>query len=205
MEKKIGAIQQGVPSLELEAALLAWLDDDFSQAYSMELASHITEGNARQAKIATTINALVLRNPLAPFLKEHADEVRLVLRDKTCRPIFFTAIVCAAFPFAYDVLSIMGKYFHAQESITKDLIRQKASNLYGSQRTLDIALKAVVPMFVDFGVVSMPSPGVFTPNYQGIYSSFVLDIYRRSFIIHNPSFSDIDDFMGNPYFEFINE
>ncbi len=205
MEKKIGAIQQGVPAYELQSALLAWLDNDFTQAYSMELASHLTSGEARQKKIATTINALILRNPLSPILKEHNEEVRTLLRDKNSRPIILSAIVCAAFPFAYDVLSIMGKYFHAQDSITKDLIRQKASNIYGSNRSLDIALKAVVPMFVDYGMIATPTPGEFTPIYQSNYADLALAIYKQSFLINNPTYAISDDVLGNPYFELINE
>jgi hypothetical protein len=204
MEKKIGSIQQGVPAYELESALLAWLDNEFTQEYSLELASHLTTGKARKKKISTTINNLILRNPISEFVKLHEHEVRVLLRDNNSRSLVLTAIVSAAYPFVYDVLMIMGKYFHAQDVITKDLIRQKVSSIYGSNRSLDIALFAVLPMLIDFGFITMPKPGVYNIVYQENYAALALDFYKESYVINNSTFILGDDLSGNPYFEFIN-
>ena len=205
MEKKIGAIQQGVPSAELERALLAWQDGAFSPAYSMEIASCLSTGQARQKKIATVINAIILRNPMVKYLMERNYDLRLLLRDGKSRPLILTAMVCSAFPFAYDVASIMGKYFHAETQLAKGFIRQKVSCIYGGNRTVDIALKAVIPMLVDFGMVNMPENGIFTINRQSKFADAALDIYKKSFLVNNPTYTDNDDFMSNPYFEFIND
>lgn len=205
MEKKIGAIQQGVPSAELEMALTAWLDGDFTQSYCMEIASRLSTGLARQKKIATTINALMLRNPLMEYLKTRKDEVRSILREQRNRPLLFTAITCSAFCFAYDVASTMGKYYHAEDTLAKGFIREKISQLYGSNRTVDIALKAVIPMLVSFGMVEMKESGVYTIKKHEKYSEIALAVYKQSFLLNNPTYSDKDDIMSNPYFEFINK
>lgn len=205
MEKKIGAIQQGVPSAELEMALTAWLDGDFSQSYCMEIASRLSTGIARQKKIATTINALMLRNPLMPYLENIKDEVRTILREQRSRPLLFTAITCGAFCFAYDLTSIMGKYFHAEDSLAKGFIREKVSQIYGSNRTVDIALKAVIPMLASFGMIEMTESGVYTIKKQEKYSEVALAVYKQSFLLNNSTYSDKDDIMSNPYFEFIDK
>lgn len=205
MEKKIGAIQQCIPAAELEMAILAKLDGTFSQKYCLEIASRLSAGEARQKKIATVINALILRNPMMTYLIENNFDVRAIIRDRRSRPLFFTAIMCGAFNFAYDVTSIMGKYFHADDVLTKGFIRQKVSCVYGGNRTVDIALKAVIPMLVDYGMVNMEEAGVFNIIKQEKFSDDVLAIYKRAFILNNPTYCENDDFMSNPFFEFIEQ
>lgn len=203
MEKKIGAIQQGIPSAELEMALIAWIDGEYSFEYAHEIAARLSTGEARQNKIVTTLNALILRNPLMTYLEPNKEQVRQLLRDRCSRPLLFTAITCSAFCFAYDVTSIMGKYFHAEEQLAKGFIRQKVSIIYGSNRMVDIALKAVIPMLVDFGMIDTPEIGIYTLHRQNKFSDAALSIYKRSFLLNNPNFNDKDDYMTNSYFEFV--
>lgn len=203
MDKITIGINQRIPIHILELALCSALQDDASPEYFSELAATEYNGENRIKKAISVINKLTIRNPLFGYLHEHADAVLTAMKNKLDRPLLFGAVICAAYPFGFDTLSIMGKYFHVQQQVNSALITQRMASKYGSNRSLPNALYCVLPMFIEAGLLNRPMAGIYEANRQERYSDFVLTLYRKAFVLNNPSYTMEDDIDSNPFFEFV--
>ena len=199
MENIIIGINQRIPIHILELALCAALQDDASPEYFSELVATEYKGENRIKKAVSVVNKLTIRNPLFGYLHEHADAVLAAMKNKHDRPLLFGAVICAAYPFGFDTLSIMGKYFHVQQQVNTTLITSK----YGSNRSLPNALYCVLPMFIEAGLLNRPVAGIYEAIRQERYSEFTLSLYRKTFVINNPTYTENDDIDSNPFFEFV--
>lgn len=202
MKQDIG-INQRIPAAILEAALLACIQGNGTADYFRQLASTEYQGQNRIGKAASVINRLTVKNSLFPYLANNGQAMESMLRGKADRTLILTAVICSAYCFGYDTVSLLGKYFHAQESVTTDFIREKMSQKYGSNRSLPNALYCVLPMLIEAGMIARPKPGIYKAVRIANASQGAVDIYRRSFLLNNPMLRECDDFMTNPYFEFL--
>lgn len=202
MEMRIG-IQQAVTMQVFEQMLSAVLCGDYTLQYAEELARLSTKGEARVKKIRTVINRLATGNPLLDYMKEHQAEVNLAMQNVNDRKMVFMAVVCATYPFAYHALGVIGKYLHVQEEITTGVIKGKLSEVYGSVRTLEIALIAVMPMFVEAGVIEKKKVGVYGLGKMSHYSEFAKGLYQEAFLVNNPTYTKETMDESNSFFEFI--
>lgn len=202
MENITIGINQRIPIHILELALCAALQDDASSEYFSELVATEYKGENRIKKAVSVVNKLTIRNPLFGYLHEHADAVLAAMKNKHDRPLLFGAVICAAYPFGFDTLSIMGKYFHVQQQVNTNLITQRMASKYGSNRSLPNALYCVLPMFIEAGLLNRPVAGIYEANRQERYSDFTLTLYRKAFVINNPTYTMDDDIDGNSFFEF---
>ncbi len=203
MENITIGINQRIPIHILELALCAALQDDASSEYFRELAATEYNGENRIKKTVLVINRLTIRNPLFCYLKEHSEAVMASMKNKYDRPLLFGAIICAAYPFGFDTLSMMGKYFHVQQQVNSALITQRMASKYGSNRSLPNALYCVLPMFIEAGLLNRPVAGIYEAIRQERYSDFALTLYRKAFVINNPTYTADDDIDSNPFFEFV--
>ena len=203
MENITIGINQRIPIHILELALCAALQDEASSEYFSELAATEYKGENRIKKAVSVINKLTTRNPLFGYLHEHADAVLAAMKNKHDRPLLFGAVICAAYPFGFDTLSIMGKYFHVQQQVNTTLITQRMASKYGSNRSLPNALYCVLPMFIEAGLLNRPVAGIYEAIRQERYSDLALTLYRKAFVINNPTYTMDDDIDSNPFFEFV--
>lgn len=202
MEMRIG-IQQAITMSVFEQMLMSVLCGDYTLQYAEELARLSTNGEARAKKIRTVINRLATGNPLMPYIQEHKEEVMMAMQNENDKKVIFVASVCATFPFAYHTLGIIGKYLHVQDEITTGLIKGKLSEVYGSVRTLEIALNAVMPMLTEAGFLYRKKAGIYELRKVSNYSNFAHDLYRKAFLANNAMYTEdmLDE--SNPFFEFI--
>jgi len=203
MEKITIGINQRIPVNIIELALLSAFRGDASAEYFKELAATEYNGPNRIKKAVRIINRLTIKNSLYPFLCEHKEEVTMALKNKNDRPLLLTAIICAAYPFGYDTLVLLGKHFHVQEQVASTLIVQKMAEKYGSNRSLFNALYCVLPMFIEAGIIARPVAGIYERTKAVKASDFALQTYRKAFLLNNPLEQEDGDFERNPYFEFI--
>ena len=202
MTSDIG-INQRIPVSILEMALVAALDEQATGEYFVELASTEYEGQNRIKKAMNVMNRLTVRNPLLPFLMENKDVVKTALRNKNDRVLVLSAVINSAYNFGYDITATMGKYFHVQEQVTTKLIQDKMASKYGSNRSLPNAMNCILPMLLETGIIARPKIGFYEARRVEKYTDFALDVYKRSFIVNNPTMSLEADIMSYPYFEFV--
>lgn len=196
-------INQRIPISLLGLALNAVLNGEASSEYFRELASTEYQGQNRIGKAITVFNRLTIKNPLMPFMMEHKDELQSALRNSRDKAMVYTAVICSAYNFGYNAMAILGKLLHVQDSVTTALLLQKLAEKYGANRSLPNALYCILPMVDEAGMISRPKPGVIEAVRQEKYSDFALQIYKKSFLLNNPTYADTDEVESNPYFEFI--
>lgn len=198
-------INQRIPISILELALIATLENQASAEYFASLASSEYNGQNRIRKAVSVINRLTVRNKMLPFMKEHKEDLMSAIRSSYDRPLVYAAVICAAYGFAYDAVSLMGKYFHVQPQVSSTLIIEKMSTKYGANRSLPNGLYCVLPMLIEAGLLSRPVAGVYEAKRVGRASSFAKKLYCKAFLLYNSNYKENDDFDSNPYFEFINK
>ena len=202
MKQDIG-INQRIPISLLEMALRAELNGNATSDYFRELAGTEFEGPNRIGKTVTVMNRLTKKNPLIPYLKDNKTSIETLLRNKADRTLLFTAIICSAYHFGYDVVALLGKYFHAQETVSTDLIVQKMSATYGSNRSLPNALYCILPMLIEANLLERPAAGVYKAVRVQRAAEEAKKVYRKSFLLNNPVFSENDYIDNYSYFEFL--
>ena len=170
----------------------------------IDLASGEYQGENRINKVRSIIGKLTQRNPLFPYIEQHRQEILSAIKYKGDRAIIFTALINAAYPFGYDTLTILGKYFHVQDEVSSQLIINRMASLYASHRTLPNALYCVLPMYMEAGLIGRPKTGIYTKNELEIVTPFARELFIKSFFINNPQYVEGEyDHSEHPYFEFV--
>lgn len=196
-------INQRIPIGLLEMSLQAVLEGTGTPEYFYELAATEYHGENRIKKATYVMNRLTHRNPLMPFLHEHKEEVLAGLRNKPSRTLILSGIINAAYSFGYDLTEILGKYLHVQEQVPTHLLSAKLAEKYGSNRSLPNAMNCIIPMHIEAGLFHRPYPGFFELRKAENYSPLAFEIYRRSFLLHNPALPHNADITDYAYFEFV--
>lgn len=203
MEKKVG-INQRISINVIEMAMKAALDGSFSSEYAADLAYGEYDGINRIHKARSIIGKLSVRNPLFNYIAEHKQQFNVAIKHKGDRAIIFTALINAAYIFGYDAMVILGKFFHVQDKVSSQLIINRMSSIYASNRSLPNGLYCIMPMYIEAGLLNRPKPGIYTRNYYDDISTFAKTLYRKSFIVHNPMMLEDDlEYTEHPYFEFL--
>ena len=200
MEKISIGIEKRISLYVLELALRATLDGTASSAYFYELANAEGIGKNRAKKTVAVMNRMTLKNKMLPYILENKDAVENMMRNRYDRPLLYVAMMSGAYTLFYDTLVILGKYFHVQEEVSRELLLKKLSEKYGNNRMLDVAFDCVMPMLVESGFIERPAPGFYAMHKQEKYTEEAKKIYLQSCSVNNPNFADD---IRNPYFEFI--
>jgi hypothetical protein len=98
------------------------------------------------------------------FIRESIGSERFNKLKKADRSALILALIAEAYPIFADIIVILSKVFRVQELVSRGYIAQKIRDLYGSNKTLDIALDAAFPMLIDIGVITREKIGL----YRGV-------------------------------------
>lgn len=203
MGKTVG-INQRISINVIEMAMKAALEGCYSSEFAADLASGEYEGSNRINKARSIIGRLSIRNPLFPFIEEHKNEYYVAMKHKSDRAIIFTSLINAAYSFGYDAMVVLGKFFHVQDEVSTQLILNKMSSIYASNRSLPNALYCIMPMYIEAGLINRPKTSIYTKVYYEGVSTFARKLYIKSFLVHNNLIQEEDiDSLEHPYFEFI--
>lgn len=115
MEATIG-INQRNPIEAIELAIKAVMNGSYDNDYAAELARMEYSGENRIKKAVNIINWLTkTNNTLMSFLQENKNKVMSALKYPEDKGMICIAMVNSAYPFCYDVTTVLGRYFHAQK------------------------------------------------------------------------------------------
>lgn len=192
-----------IPSIEL--AMTARLAGTYSKDYLQELVASQTLSHGGQAEqVYRTLRHITSVNPLLPLIEAHADDYRECLGAPASRTLTLVATMTAAYPLLYDMVALLGRYFHAQDEVTTRLLREQLSQTYGGSVATQKAYAHGLKMLVEAGLIARPRTGVYTARRYRRAAPFARELYRRAFLHHNPmleaTLSTLDTY---PYFEFI--
>lgn len=198
-------IGQKIPIDLVEMALRAALADDCDSKYLSEIVTIAHTGKNVMQKSLNVARRLTYTNPIINVLKENKDEVENALRYSSDKGIIVTALLSTAYEFAYDTLCILGKYFHAQNQVTRQLIKTKLSDKYGMSGTLSNGLDSVIPILMDAGIIKRPGLGLYEISPISPNTEIASQIYDRAFMHWNPNCTAGEIPSTHPFYEFISK
>ena len=196
-------INQRIPLDVLHVALESYLNDTYSNDYIIEQLRLEYSGENRIKKSLRIVNKIVPNNPIIAKLSEHPDEVLISLKKRPDRNIILIALLCSAFPFAFDTLRTFGKYFLVQKSINSHIIKRDLCSVYGGNRATTNGLYSIIPMFIEGNFFKRHKIG----SYNSIETAplkfpISLSIFEQSFSVNsNKPFKEM---LYDPYFFFLN-
>ena len=200
---KIIGINQRISVTLIEKGLNAVFDEVYSKEFARSLAEYEFQGENRLKKAVNELSKVVEKNAIIPFLLKHKENVVKAMQYKADKAIIVAALYNAAFPFSYEEVCILGKYFHVQDRISRNLLKEKISEIYGFNKSISNAIDYSIPTLVEAGFIERPEPGVYTKPSLNVNTEIALAVYRESFYINNPLLNRNNEYEGSPYFEFI--
>lgn len=195
-------INQRIPLVVLHVALESYLNGTYSNDYILEQLRLEYSGENRIKKSLRIVNKIVPNNPIIAKLSEHPVEIKNALKKRTDRNVISIALLCSAFPFAFDVLQTFGKFFLVQDTINSETIKKSISGVYGGNRATENGLYSVVPMFIEAGFFERTKPGLYCVTQMGsVVSEVSITAYKESFIQNNGILLPHHEL--DPYFNFL--
>jgi hypothetical protein len=198
-------INQRIPLDILKVALQIYLDGTYTNDYIMEQLRMEYEGENRLKKSLRIVNKIIKRNPLIHLVDENKVKVQAAIKSKNDCNLILLSLLNSAFPFSFDVLRIMGKFFSIQDVINADTIKKNVSNIYGGNRATENGIYSVVPMFLEAGIFTRPKQGIYEFESVLIYSTEIAkEIFVESFNQNNTIKRTLNDYQhSDSYFLFI--
>lgn len=185
-------------------AIDAVLNDTYTLDFAADLAATEFNGPNIIKKVQHYIGKLTARNPLLDYVKEHRSDYKTAIKLPGDKAIIYTALINAAYPFGYEITSLLGKYFNIQDEISINLIKSKLAVNYSNNRAFVNGINSIIPMYVDAGLIIRDRIGVYKKSSIDITTDFSSELYLKSFMVNNPHLSDIDETeMKHPYMEFL--
>ena len=160
-------------------------------------------GENRIKKAVNIITRLTKNNALMPFLQENQSKVITALKYPDDKGLICISMVNTAYPFCYDVTTVLGRYFHAQKEVATTLLTSKLSATYGTNRSLPNGLYCILPMLIEAGFITRPRAGVYQINHLEPQTDIANSIFQKSFLANNPTLNEDYHFFNHFYFEFI--
>ncbi len=205
-EGKFIGINQRVPFKVLDHGLIRMLQTGkLSREEILRDLLEYTGGHNRASK-ASKYAVTILSRPqaLLKVLKEQVSAEAYMQMPTAERKALVTALLACAFPIAYDLLVIFGAGFKVQSQLNRAYVNQKMSSMYGSNRTLDIALDALIPMLIDLDAIGREKAGIYSLGFPTpLNTPIVSDAYIYADIKCSGSKSIlVQDIISRPWYVF---
>ena len=194
-------INQRIPLDILKVALQSYLDGTYTNDYIMEQLRIEYEGENRLKKSLRIVNKIIKRNPIIELIDDNKVKIQAAIKSKNDCNLILISLLNAAFPFSFDVLKIMGKFFSVQDVINADTIKKNVSNIYGGNRATENGIYSVVPMFLEAGVFKRSKQGIY--EFEGVlnYSTKIArEIFVESFNRNNTIKRTLNDYQHSDSF-----
>jgi hypothetical protein len=198
-------INQRIPLYILKIALQSYLDGTYTNDYIMEQLRMEYDGENRLKKSLRIVNKIIKRNPIIHLTDENKVKVQAAIKSKNDCNLILISLLNSAFPFSFDVLRIMGKFFSVQDVINAETIKKNVSNIYGGNRATENGIYSVVPMFLEAGIFKRPKQGIYEfENILNYSTEIAKEIFIASFNQNNTIKRTLNNYQhSDSYFMFI--
>jgi len=198
-------INQRIPLYILKIALQSYLDGTYTNDYIMEQLRLEYEGENRLKKSLRIVNKIIKRNPIIHLIDDNKVKIQAAIKSKNDCNLILISLLNSAFPFSFDVLRIMGKFFSVQDVINAETIKKNVSNIYGGNRATENGIYSVVPMFLEAGIFKRPKQGIYEfENILNYSTEIAKEIFIASFNQNNTIKRTLNNYQhSDSYFMFI--
>jgi transcription termination factor NusB len=162
--RKFIGINQRIPFEVIDSAIYDFLNT--GKVHQDKILSHMleyTKGQNRAEKASMYIFQVLKRQ------SRIVEEVRRALGqngyhnlNQTDRKVLVLCLIGLTYPITYDLLVALAQGFKVQDTINKKFISQKVMSIYGSNRTVDIAIDALLPMIIELNTIQRVKVSIYS-------------------------------------------
>lgn len=161
--KYIG-LNQRIPFEVLDSAIHNYLEKDvIDKDLIFQRMQEVTTGCNRAIKATTYVVQILSRQKplLGQLRKANTDMPYSSLRIDD-RKALSLCLISLTYPIAYDLLIALSQGFKVQSQINKKFISEKVMSIYGSNRTVDIAIDALLPMIIELNTIKREKISIYS-------------------------------------------
>jgi len=148
-------INQNIPFKVLDAGLYRLLVSGIvNRTELLKDMYEVTAGKNRAEKAAAFANQILTRpEQIIHYIKANFSAQDYLNLPERERKALILALLSTTYPIVYHFLILLGTAFKSQKEIGRSYINQKLASQYGSNRTLDIAIDAIIPMAIGLDTI----------------------------------------------------
>jgi hypothetical protein len=162
--KKYIGLNQRIPFEVLDSAIHFYLDKgEVDKPYILQRMQEFTTGSNRAHKAATYVVQILSRQV------HILDRLRNVLKGTPYNSIraedrkaVSLCLISLTYPITYDLLIALSQGLKVQNQINKKFISEKVKSIYGSNRTVDIAIDALLPMIIELNTITRIKTSIYS-------------------------------------------
>ncbi|MDX1908013.1 MAG: hypothetical protein SF053_13340 [Bacteroidia bacterium] len=161
--KYIG-LNQRIPIEVLDVAIHGYLEKGFlDKEYIFQQVQKFTPGENRAHKVLKYITQIIVQQRyFLDMFRKIVVNTPYFSFNKENRKAFCLCMISLTYPIMYDTLIFLAQGLKVQNYISKKFINQKVMSIYGSNRTVDIAIDALIPMLIELGTINRFKVGIYT-------------------------------------------
>lgn len=160
--KYIG-LNQRIPFEVLDSAIQFYLESgQISKTYIFQQMQDFTFGANRANKATSYVVQIITRqiqflDKLKKDITNTPNSLKIDERKGLC-----LCLISLTYPIAYDLLIALSQGFKVQSQINKKFISEKVMSIYGSNRTVDIAIDALLPMIIELNTIKRDKVSIYS-------------------------------------------
>lgn len=203
--KYIG-LNQRIPFDVLDAAIHFYLvNGEIDKSYIFQRMQEFTAGTNRAKKATIYVVQILSRQVhILDQLKNANKTVPYSSLKTDDRKALCLCLISLTYPITYDLLIALAQGFKVQSQINKKFINEKVMSIYGSNRTVDIAIDALLPMIIELNTIKREKVSLYSLTLKSvIFNRFILELIIYTDITLSGSKSIlIDDLNFKPWYSY---
>ncbi|MCA6513732.1 MAG: hypothetical protein IM569_12815 [Chitinophagaceae bacterium] len=176
--KYIG-LNQRIPFEVLDSAIHFYLENGVvDKNYVFQRMQEFTTGTNRANKATSYVVQILSRQSklLEQLKKENSNTLYSSLRLED-RKALCLCFISLTYPITYDLLIALSQGFKVQSQINKKFISEKVMSIYGSNRTVDIAIDALLPIIIELNTIKRDKVSIYSMGSKlVIVNKFVVEL-----------------------------
>lgn len=205
--KYIG-LNQRIPFEVLDSSIHYFLEkDNLDRDFIFQRMKEFTTGENRANKATTYVVQILVRQ------KKHLEQLKRVISSTSYialkiddRKALCLCLISLTYPITYDLLCALSQGFKVQSQINKKFISEKVMSIYGSNRTVDVAIDALLPMIIELNTIKRDKVSIYSiAKKLNITNKFVSEmiVYTDIKLTGSKSLL-IDEISYKPWYAYFN-
>lgn len=206
--KRYIGINQRIPFDVMDQALNDFLDS--GQIDRERVLLHMleyTKGENRAKKaVSYVVRVINHQSKLIDEFSKRIDRGFYLYLPEKERKVLVLCLISLTYPIMYELLAAIGKGLKAQDSVNKKFINEKIYTIFGSNRAVDVAIDAIIPMAIELNAIRRVKTSLYekTPDINVLHpiiSELVLLVDLKWSGTKTLLFEDLE---FRPWFSFFN-
>lgn len=205
--KYIG-LNQRIPFEVLDSAIHYYIKSGLvDKIYILQRMQEYTAGLNRANKATLYVVQILNRQKqLIDLLKKSITDAQYNTLKTEDKKALCLCLICLTYPITYDLLIALAQGFKVQDQINKKFISEKVMTIYGSNRTVDIAIDALLPMIIELNTIKRDKVSIYSLGTKlSIANKFISELVVFTDIKLSKSKSIlINDLSFKPWYLYFN-